>query len=384
VSDERAVVTGAITPFDIPTDPAAIDDLRARLALTRWPEPATVPDHVQGIPLDEVQRVAEYWATEYDWPARVRRLSEHPHFRTEIDGLGLHFVHARSPEPDAMPLILTHGWPGSVVEFHKVIGPLIDPRAHGGDRADAFHVVVPSLPGYGFSDRPAVAGWNTRHIARAWAALMAQLGYDSYFAQGGDWGSMVTTNLAAEDEAHVAAIHINMPVVPPNRSDTPTPAEQTALDDIGKYNAYDAGYWKEQSTHPQTLGYGLVDSPVGQLAWILEKLWNWTDHGEHLETVLTRDEVLDNVMLYWLTATGASSARLYWETAQTHSFASINVPIGCTIFPKEVYRTSRRWAAAHYPTLNYWNETNRGGHFAAFEQPELFVEEVRACFRLTR
>jgi pimeloyl-ACP methyl ester carboxylesterase len=374
----------AVDPFVIDVPQSELDHLAAKLALTRWPEPATAPGHRQGIPLDYVRDLCGYWADGYDWRGREQRLMRYPHFRTEIDGLRIHFLHARSPEPDALPLILTHGWPGSIVEFQKVLGPLIDPQAHGGDARDAFHVVCPSLPGYGFSDKPTDAGWNVARIAGAWGTLMRRLGYDRYVAQGGDWGSMITTNIGDVDAKHVAAVHINMPVVFPEPGAEPTPAEQAALDDVAAYSTSDSGYMQIQSTRPQTLGYGLVDSPAGQAAWIVEKLWNWTDHGEHVETVLTRDEILDNVMLYWLPATGASSARLYWEAVQAFTFPEVKVPIGCTIFPKEIFRTSRRWAEAAFPTLNYWSETDRGGHFAAFEQPELFVAEIRSCFRLVR
>ncbi|HET6793604.1 MAG TPA: alpha/beta hydrolase, partial [Acidimicrobiales bacterium] len=281
--------------------------------------------------------------------------------------------------------VLTHGWPGSVVEFHKVIGPLTDPTAHGGDPADAFHVVCPSLPGYGFSDRPPVTGWGVEHIASAWAELMGRLGYDRYGAQGGDWGSAVTTALGVLDPRHVAGIHVNMPITRPAVTDDVSEQEKDALAAMQHYDRWDSGYFREQSTRPQTVGYGLVDSPAGQAAWIVEKFWSWMDCDGHPENVLTRDELLDNISLYWLTGTGASSARLYWEsyTART-PLTPVGVPSGATRFPKEISRPSRRWVEARYTDLRYWSEPDRGGHFAAFEQPAVFVDELRSFFRIVR
>ena len=315
---------------------------------------------------------------------RERRLNGFPQFRTEIDGLGIHFAHVRSPHADALPLVITHGWPGSIVEFHKVIGPLTDPTAHGGDAADAFHVVCPSLPGYGFSDKPTRAGWGVERIGDAWAELMARLGYARYGAQGGDWGASVTTCIGEQDPEHVAGIHLNMPIALPTSLDDLTEGEQAALASIDAYQRSDSGYSKQQSTRPQTVGYGLVDSPAGLCAWIVEKFWSWTDNDGSPDDTLTRDELLDNVMLYWLPATGASSARLYWESFDRARFGQVGVPTGCSIFPKEIFRPSRRWAEARYTDLRYWNELERGGHFAAFEQPETYVDEVRAFFRLVR
>jgi len=376
-------MSDAVQPFRIAASDDALEDLRRRLRATRWPEKEAVDDWSQGIPLAYVQDVCAYWAEKYDWRAREARLNRFPQFRTELDGLGIHFVHVRSKHPEALPLVVTHGWPGSIAEFQKVIEPLADPTAHGGDARDAFHVVCPSLPGYGYSDKPARAGWNVDRIGRAWASLMARLGYGRYVAQGGDWGAMVTTAVGLQDTEHCAGIHLNMPIAPPDPATmgSLSEREQGALASMQHYQEWDSGYSKQQSTRPQTVGYGLVDSPAGQAAWILEKFWAWTDCNGHPENVLTRDELLDNVMLYWLPATAASSARLYWESFRAPNLAPVPVPTGCSIFPKEIFRCSRRWAEKRYTNLRYWNELERGGHFAAFEQPELYVREVRDCFR---
>jgi len=376
----------AVTPFSIAASDEELEDLRRRLHATRWPNEEPVDDWSQGIPLSYVKEVCSYWADGYDWRKREALLNRFPQWTTPIDGLDIHFVHARSPEENALPLVITHGWPGSIVEFQKVIGPLSDPAAHGGDPADAFHVVCPSLPGYGFSGKPAEAGWNVQRVAHAWSTLMQRLGYDRYQAQGGDWGAMVTTAIGQQDPEHCAAIHLNMPICPPDpetMSDL-TEAEQSALAGMQHYQDWDSGYSKQQSTRPQTLGYGLADSPAGQAAWILEKFWAWTDCNGHPENVLSRDELLDNVMLYWLTGSGASSARLYWESFRNPPMDEVKVPVGASIFPKEIFRTSRRWAEKHFGGLLYWNELDEGGHFAAFEQPEVFVTEIRNCFRSLR
>jgi len=375
-----------IVPFRIEATDVELEDLRTRLRATRWPNREVVDDWSQGIPLSYTQELCGYWANEYDWRAREAHLNSFPQFRTELDGLGIHFIHVRSPEAGALPLVMTHGWPGSIVEFHKVIGPLTDPVAHGGDAKDAFHVVCPSLPGYGFSDKPTEVGWNVDKIAQTWGKLMARLGHDRYVAQGGDWGSMVTTQIAVHDPGHCAGIHVNMPVVGPDPEtmNELTELETAALQGFQHYDEWDSGYSKQQSTRPQTLGYGLADSPSGQAAWIVEKFWSWTDCGGHPENALTRDELLDNVMLYWLPGTGASSARLYWESFRTPKLDTITLPSGCSIFPKEIFRTSRRWAEKRFTNLVYWNELDEGGHFAAFEQPETFVSELRACFRNMR
>jgi pimeloyl-ACP methyl ester carboxylesterase len=375
-----------ITPFLIDIPDADLADLRRRLSQTRWPEPETVDDWSQGIPLAYVRQLCAYWLERYDWRASEARLNRFPQFRTEIDGVGIHFVHARSPVDDALPLVITHGWPGSIVEFHKVIEPLTDPVAHGGNAADAFHVVCPSLPGYGFSGKPARPGWDSGHIADAWDQLMGRLGYARYGAQGGDWGAQVATAIGMRHPEHVAGIHLNMPIAFPDPADKDglTERERAALATITHYDQWESGYFKEQSTRPQSVGYGLVDSPAGLCAWIVEKFWSWTDCDGDPANVLTRDEMLDNVMLYWLPATGASSARLYWENNGKVFLGPVTVPVGCSIFPKEIFRPSRRWAARRLTNVHYWNELDKGGHFAAFEQPEAFVGEVRASFRPLR
>jgi pimeloyl-ACP methyl ester carboxylesterase len=375
-----------IEAFRIAASDEALDDLQRRLRATRWPEREVVDDWSQGIPLAYVQEVCAYWAEKYDWRAREQLLNRFPQFKTKIDGLGIHFLHARSPHANALPLVLTHGWPGSIVEFQKVLGPLVDPPAHGGDARDAFHVVCPSLPGYGFSDKPTRAGWNVERIGRAHAELMSRLGYSRYVAQGGDWGAMVTTATGLQDREHCAAIHLNMLIAPPDPATMGdlTEREKSALAGMQHYGDQDSGYSKQQSTRPQTVGYGLTDSPAGQAAWILEKFWSWTDSNGHPENVLTRDELLDNVMLYWLPRNAASSARLYWESFGKPNLSEVPVPTGASIFPKEIFRASRRWAEKRFTKIIHWNELSKGGHFAAFEQPELFLGEVRACFRQVR
>jgi pimeloyl-ACP methyl ester carboxylesterase len=375
-----------IESFRIDISDADLADLQRRLRATRWPDPETPDDWSQGIPLAYVQEVCQYWAEAYDWRATETRLNQLDQFRTQLDGLGIHFLHIRSPHDNALPLVMTHGWPGSIVEFLKVIGPLTDPSAHGGEAADAFHLVCPTLPGYGFSDKPTEPGWNIERIGRAWSQLMRRLGYERYVAQGGDWGAAVTTAIALQDTEHCLGFHLNLPMVAPDRDtmDDLTEREQDALAGRKHYVDWDSGYSKQQSTRPQTVGYGLTDSPVGQAAWILEKFWAWTDCDGHPENVLTRDELLDNIMLYWLPGTAASSARLYWESFGRTSMEDVRIPVGCSIFPKEIFRSSRRWAEKRFRQLVYWNELDRGGHFAAFEQPESFVNEVRACFRHMR
>lgn len=382
--------------IDIPAN--VLDDLKERLARTRWPDAETTShgedgeafDWTQGVPLAYARELADYWQGEYDWRARETYFNRFPQYVTEIDQLGIHFIHRPSPHPDAVPLVITHGWPGSVVEFHKVIEPLADPVTHGGDADEAFHVVCPSLPGYGFSEKPATTGWGVGKIAGAWDQLMVRLGYDRYFAQGGDWGAAVTTAIAMQNRGHCAGVHLNMPSAGPTREarENPTARDQAALDGGRYYQEWGAGYSKQQSTRPQTLGYGLVDSPMGQAAWIIEKFLEWTDCDGHPENAVSREELIDNVMFYWLTATGASSARLYWESFN-RAFAggggaAVQLPTGCSIFPKEIVPTPRRWAEQRYGNIVYWNELHKGGHFAAFEQPEVFVDELRKCFRSMR
>jgi pimeloyl-ACP methyl ester carboxylesterase len=381
-------------PFRIEVAEADLRDLRERLTRTRWPEAETVPDWSQGVPLAYLRELCGYWADGYDWRATEARLNALPQFKAELDGLGIHFLHVRSPHPDALPLVMTHGWPGSIVEFLKVVGPLTDPTAHGGEAADAFHLVIPSLPGYGFSDRPARPGWGVERIAAAWAELMARLGYRRYGAQGSDWGTSVSATIGRQDPRHVAGIHLTPPLAPPDPATFHdlTDAERAALAALERAREWDSGYSTEQATRPQTVGYSLVDSPAGLCAWIVEKFWAWTDHDGDLDRVLTRDELLDNLMLYWLPGTGASAARLYWESirqvnrwiAGPEVVDPVAVATGCSIFPKELQRPSRRWAERRFPDIRHWNEPARGGHFAAFEQPALFVDEVRAFFRLVR
>ena len=379
-------MSNQITPFKIAATDDQLDDLKRRLRATRWPERECVDDWSQGLPLAYAHEVCKYWLEEYDWRAREAGLNRFPQFKTEVDGLGIHFVHVRSPHADALPLVITHGWPGSIVEFHKVIDPLVNPTAHGGEAKDAFHVVCPTLPGYGFSDKPARTGWNVQRIARAWSELMPRLGYQRYAAQGGDWGAAVTTYIGLQDPSNCIGIHLTMPLVAPDPSAPDlTEREKSALGGMQHYNDWDSGYSKQQSTRPQTLGYGLADSPIGQAMWILEKFWSFTDCNGHPENVLTRDELLDNIMMYWLPDAAASSGRLYWESFRNFSFDyQVDVPAGCSIFPKEIFRTSRRWAEKQFTKLVYFNELDKGGHFAAFEQPEMYLKEVRACFRMMR
>ena len=376
-----------LTPFRIEVPDTAVADLRDRLARTRFPENETVDDWSQGVPLAYFKEIVTYWRDQYDMQRIAERLNPYPQFKTTLDGLGIHFLHIHSPEANALPLIMTHGWPGSVVEFLKVVGPLTDPAAHGGAAADAFHLILPTLPGYGFSDRPTAPGWTVEKTAGAWAQLMARLGYGQYVAQGGDWGAVVTAKLAAQDPEHCQAFHLNMVVAPPPQDMMTelSPLEERALAAMAHYQAKDSGYSKQQSTRPQTLGYGLADSPSGQAAWILEKFWAWTDCDGHPENVLSRDEMLDDIMMYWLTNSGASSGRLYWESFGAAGGGDpITTPMGGSVFPKEIFQASRRWAEARFPNIIHWNELDKGGHFAAFEQPEVFVNEVRTCFRTVR
>jgi pimeloyl-ACP methyl ester carboxylesterase len=382
-----------VQPFAIGIPEGELRDLRERLARTRWPERETVEDWTQGVPLAYLKDLCGYWGERYDWRAAEASLNALPQFRTVIDELGIHFLHIRSPHPEALPLVITHGWPGSIVEFLKVIGPLTEPTAHGGDPGDAFHLVCPSLPGYGFSDQPTRPGWGVQHIAAAWTVLMARLGYERYGAQGSDWGTSISASVGQQDPDHVAGIHLTPPLAPPDPAtfNDLTQRERAALASMKRSAEWESGYSQEQSTRPQTIGYALVDSPAALCAWIIEKFWAWTDCDGHPENVLTRDELLDNLMLYWLPGTGASSARLYWESSRLvnewifgPTDDTVAVPTGCSIFPKEIQRPSRRWAEKRFPDIRYWNEPDRGGHFAAFEQPELFVEEVRAFFRLVR
>ena len=374
-----------ITPFTINTPESQLTDLRNRIDNTRWAEEECVNDWSQGIPLTYVREIADYWANQYDWRKSEQYLNTFDHFQTNIDDLDIHFIHQKSPHPDAYPLIITHGWPGSIVEFHKVIQPLVNPTKHGGKAEDAFHVVCPSLPGYGFSGKPSQSGWGVEKIAETWDQLMVRLGYENYGAQGGDWGAAVTTQIG-RNIGHCDAIHINMPIgrPTPESLQDPTDEEKSALEGLTYYQEWDSGYSKQQSTRPQTLGYGLVDSPVGQMAWIIEKFWSWMDCDGHPENTLTRDELLDNVMLYWLTASGASSARLYWESFGSFGGGEkVELPTGVASFPKEIIRSPRRWCEESY-NITHWTTMPKGGHFGAFEQPELFINDLRTFFKTIR
>lgn len=371
-----------IQPFKIETDQATLDDLKARLAMTRWPDEETPNDWSQGIPLAYMQEVKEYWQHKYNWPERLALLNQWPGYKTELDGLDIHFLHIKSRNADALPLLMTHGWPGSIVEFQKVIAPLSNPAEHGGKDEDAFHLVMPTLPGFGYSGKPTAPGWNIAKIARAWDELMLRLGYDNYVAQGGDWGSIVTTEIGVQNLGHCQGLHVNMPIAPPDpeQMDNLTELEEAAMASLKFYQDHDSGYSKQQSTRPQTLGYGLADSPIGQAAWILEKFYQWMDCNGHPENIASRDELLDNVMMYWLADAGASSARLYWESFNIGNPSQVELPVGCSIFPKEIFRTSERWARKRFPNLVHFEVLDKGGHFAAFEQPEIFVDQVRRCF----
>ena len=373
-------------PFTVSVSQEEIDDLQARLRRTRWPEREAVDDWSQGIPLAYLREVCEYWADGYDWRRCEEQVNARANFVADIDGLEIHFQHIRSDHDEALPMIVTHGWPGSVLEFTKVIDPLTNPVSHGGTAEDAFHLVLPSLPGYGWSARPSTTGTGVERIATMWDELMGRLGYESYVAQGGDWGSAVTTQIGIQDLGRCKAIHLNMPIAGPTPESLEdlTTAEQAALDSMGYYDKWDSGYSKQQSSRPQTIGYSLVDSPAGLAGWMLEKFWSWSDRDAHPEDYFSRDALLDNVSLYWFTATGASSARLYWESFGSFGGGPVQLPTACSIFPNEIFRASRRWAEKRYPDIRYWNNLEVGGHFAAFEQPELFVGEMRAAFRWMR
>ncbi len=376
-------MTDEIRDFTVDISKKELDDLDIRLRHVRWPDPEPVGDWSQGIPLDYVKSVATHWREKYDWSRCQEALNQYPHHMTEIDGVDIHFMHIRSPEANARPIIMSHGWPGSIIEFMDVIGPLTDPVAHGGEAKHAFHLVIPSLPGFGFSGKPTETGWGVERIAAAWDVLMQRLGYDLYFAQGGDWGAMVTSCIGVQDLGRCAGVHVNLAVVgPPPEAvlKNPTPAEQASLAHFASYQTEGAGYAEIQRTRPQTLGYGLADSPVGQMAWIMEKFHGWSDGAATPDDSFDRDRLLDNVMLYWLNNAGASSARIYRESFGNPNVDVVTIPAGCSIFPNEILTPSRRWAEQRFKNLKYWSEPERGGHFAALEVPELFVREVRACF----
>jgi pimeloyl-ACP methyl ester carboxylesterase len=392
-----AAAREAIRPFNIEVSEGELTDLRRRVSATKWPDRETDPS--QGVRLETIQALARYWATDYDWRTFEARFAALPHFITEIDGVDIHFIHARSKHDDALPLIVTHGWPGSTIEQLKIIDPLIDPTSHGASAADAFHLVIPSLPGHGFSGRPTETGWDPIRIARAWAVLMQRLGYTQYVAQGGDWGNAVTEQLALLKPPGLLGIHTNMPAtVPPDVSKAlatggPKPEglsadEDKAYEILKHFFATGVAYAQEMGNRPQTL-YGIADSPVGLAAWML-------DHDERSYELierafvgqpggLTRDDILDNVTHYWLTNTAISSARLYWEShLPFFDVKGVDIPVGVTVFPDELYPAPRSWAEKAYPKLVYYNRVDKGGHFAAWEQPQTFSEEMRASFRSLR
>jgi pimeloyl-ACP methyl ester carboxylesterase len=383
-------MSAEIVPFHIAVPDSELVDLKRRLAATRWPDAETVDDWSQGVPLAKLRALVDHWLNHYDWRRCEAALNSVGQYRTQIDGLKIHFTHVRSRHSHALPLILTHGWPGSILEFQKLIGPLTDPTAYGGREEDAFHVVIPSLPGFGFSDKPTSPDWGLPRVAQAWAVLMARLGYTHYVAQGGDWGAGVTSVLGLMRPEGLAGIHVNFPLVfPVARPEVgANPQEEAALAALAAYEAHESGYAKQQATRPQTIGYALNDSPVGQAAWIYEKFHNWTDSGGVPETVLSLDDMLDNITLYWLTGTAASAGRIYWHNAEAVAggFAGppLELPVGCSIFPHEIFRAPRSWADQTYRNIIYWNEPAHGGHFAAFEQPQIFVDELRACFSSLR
>jgi pimeloyl-ACP methyl ester carboxylesterase len=404
VRTEKSAGAAAIRPFTFEFPEAELEALRARIAATRWPERETVADQSQGVPLATIQKLARYWMTDYDWRKCEANLNALPQFITEIDGLDIHFIHVRSKHEDALPLIVTHGWPGSIIEQLKIIGPLTDPTAHGGSAEDAFDVVIPSMPGYGFSGKPAETGWGPERMGRAWAELMQRLGYTRYVAQGGDWGAFVVDQMGLQAPEGLLAIHTNMPATVPadvdkaSQAGEPPPANLSAEE----RRAYEqllrtygqVEYARYMAARPQTL-YGIADSPVGLAAWLLDH--NDADGQPAAAVVsalsrttsgtgeLTRDEILDNITLYWLTNTGVSASRLYWEyKGGFFNAKGVSIPVAVTVFPGEQYQAPRSWAEQAYPNLIYFNEVDKGGHFAAWEQPQLFAEEIRAAFRSLR
>ena len=390
-----------IQPFKVEIPEELLADLRRRIAATRWPTKELVEDRSQGVQLATVRELVRYWTTEYDWRRCEARLNALPQFTTEIDGVDIHFIHVKSRHENALPLIMTHGWPGSVIELLETVGPLTDPTAHGGTPEDAFHLVLPSLPGYGFSGEPTELGWDTGRIARAWAELMNRLGYTRYVAQGGDVGAAVTDAMGRQGPKGLIGIHLNfLAGVIGLKDQLPAKSEQerAAHDEINAFRADGFGYFLEQSTRPQTIGYSLLDSPVGLAAWLLDhdtdsyyKISRAFVDGEPVGS-LTRESIVDNITLYWLTGTGASAARWYWENGRAQAAAraagrappAVSVPVAFTTFPGEIFAAPRSWAETVYPDLAYFNEVDRGGHFAASEEPQLFTAEVRAAFRSLR
>ena len=378
--------TDEVLPFRYVAEESALQDLKRRLAAARWPDRETVRDWTQGPPLQALREFVEIWRERYDWRAFEERLNRFSQYRTVIDGVGIHFLHVRSEHSSALPILLTHGWPGSIIEFINLIEPLVDPTSHGGTMADSFDVVIPSLPGHGFSDHPGDSSWTVDKIAHAWIEVMRRIGYSRYVAQGGDWGAMITTRMAQKKAAGLVAIHLNYPPVFPDPLPTdPSPEERKAIEEWQQFQRLQMGYYQIQSTQPQTIGYGLTDSPVGQAGWLLGKFHDWTDHPEGAVSALSTEQMLDETTLYWLTNTATSSARMYFDNqGGGPGLGPVDLPVGCSIFPKEKPKMQRRWAEACYPNLIHWREVERGGHFAAFEQPALFVRELRDCFRSLR
>ena len=378
-----------IKPYKIKISNEDLEDLKGRLSSTRWPEKETVEDWSQGVPLSYIKEVHDYWINEYDWRSREEYYNSLPQFITDIEGIDIHFIHIKSKHEEAQPLIMSHGWPGSIVEFHKVINSLVDPVSYGGKTEDAFHLVCPTLPGYGFSGKPTQTGTGVERIAELWDLLMNKIGYSDYFAQGGDWGSAITIAIGKQNKGSCKGLHVNMPFAPPTKEalENPNERDKIAFEGLNYYQEWGSGYSKQQSTRPQTLGYGLVDSPIGQASWIIEKFYEWTDCDGHPENIFTKEELLDNVMFYWLTKSASSSARLYWESFGSfggNPEEKLEIPIGCSIFPKEISRTPRSWAEQVYSNIVYWNELEKGGHFAAFEQPQIFLDEIRKSFKLMK
>lgn len=377
-------MSSTISPFHLSIPDSELADLRNRLAQTRWPDPETVSDNSQGPRQAKLRALVARWQDGYDWRRCESMLNGLGQHRTEIEGLNVHFLHIRSPEPGAMPLLMTHGWPGSVLEFRDVIGPLTDPVAHGGQAQHAFHLVIPSLPGFAFSDKPAATGWTVERIADAWIMLMGRLGYERWAAQGGDWGAAVTTAIGYKAPPGLACIHLNMVMFQPSEQECAeaTPHERKMLADARRYDQQFSGYFKLQATRPQSIGFSLADSPVGLAAWIYALFQDVSDSGGDVESVFALDHVIDHIMLYWVSNSGASAARLYWEAMQARQHgkdpdAPMATPAGISMFPGEQLRLSQRWAERRFANLVHFNELARGGHFAAMEQPAAFVDEVR-------
>ena len=401
IQTQKAKDLESIRPYHISVNQEAITDLRNRVNATRWPQQETVTDQSQGVKLAQIQRLVKYWGTDYDWHKAEAKLNALPQFVTNIDGLDIQFIHIKSKHKNALPLIITHGWPGSVFELLKVVGPLTDPTAYGGKAEDAFDLVIPSMPGYGFSEKPKGTGWGPEKIGNAWDVLMKRLGYRQYVSQGGDWGSVIADAMARQAPEGLLGIHVNMPATVPAdvakalKDGDPAPAglsltEKAAFVSLNKLYTKGGGYAGMMVTRPQTLGYGLTDSPVGLASFFLDKFNEWTYSGGDAEKSLTKDEMLDDISLYWLTNTANSSANLYWEN-NTNNFnvveqrtTEIKIPVAVTVFPGEIYQAPKSWTEKAYKNLIYFNEVNKGGHFASWEEPQLFAEEMRAAFKSLR